>query len=208
MTTQQVRPRIGPNARRVVVLAVISLGVITASAGAGYTAAQITSGDIKNQTIQSWDIHRNGVGADELRHGAAGWSVTGDHIRSNSVRPSDVGGHFRDAVFDRTTAKTANLGGGGEIPVSGFARLEAVPAEAHDLVTGSVTLQADGSLDRATCQLATDNGDQLARASVTLARVDHVSLVGVTTQPGKVYLECGLADASVLGVSMARAELG
>lgn len=82
------------NWRRAAAVTAATAGVIVLSAGAGYTAAMITSADIKNQTIRSADISENGVGASELRHGAAGAAVTSSHIRDNAIRPHDLGDLF------------------------------------------------------------------------------------------------------------------
>jgi hypothetical protein len=58
-------------------LAAVAVGatILTVAAGTGgaVAGAMVTSEDIKNQSIESWDIAHNGVGKSEVRRDSVGW---------------------------------------------------------------------------------------------------------------------------------------
>ncbi|MGH3341553.1 MAG: hypothetical protein ACRDPK_01480 [Carbonactinosporaceae bacterium] len=59
-------------------IALITAGVVVLGSGTAVAAGLITSGDIKNQTIRSWDISEGGVAGSEIRQDAV---HTGDIAR-------------------------------------------------------------------------------------------------------------------------------
>lgn len=73
----------------------VGLGVLTGSliaGGSAFAASQITSGDIANQTIQSWDIAAGGVGQSEIRSaGVDGSEVENQSLHSWDLAPNSVG---------------------------------------------------------------------------------------------------------------------
>lgn len=70
--------------RRVIVAAVAVPAAFLLIAGSATASALITSKDIKNQAIQSWDIARGAVAASEIRNG--------------SIRPWDLDPELRQQV--------------------------------------------------------------------------------------------------------------
>lgn len=83
-------------------MAVPAIALVLASPASG--VAQITSADIKDQTIQSVDIGRSGVGTSEVRNQSltsidlARGSVGASELRNGSVRPWDLEPEFRKFV--------------------------------------------------------------------------------------------------------------
>lgn len=68
-------------------------------AGGGATAASlVTSADIKNQTIKSWDVARDGVGKSEVRSGAVGKSEIRDKAVGERELTDDLAKKVADAM--------------------------------------------------------------------------------------------------------------
>ncbi|MGH3344394.1 MAG: hypothetical protein ACRDPK_16300 [Carbonactinosporaceae bacterium] len=62
-------------------LALVVAGIVVLGSGTAVAANLITSADIKNQTIRSWDISEGGVGGSEVRNGG----VHTEDIATDSV---------------------------------------------------------------------------------------------------------------------------
>lgn len=104
---------------------ILSIGVLAGlmvGGGSAYAAAQITSGDIANQTIQSWDVHRGGVKSSEVANQSLhSWdlarnSVGASEITNRSIGQSDLSSNVQSKL--NTTVKVHNLTvtvGAGEI---------------------------------------------------------------------------------------------
>ncbi|MGH3342388.1 MAG: hypothetical protein ACRDPK_05780 [Carbonactinosporaceae bacterium] len=69
-------------------VALITAGVVVLGSGTAVAAGFITSADIKNQTIRSWDISEGGVGGSEIRSGAVHTSdIAKDQVGSQRLTP-------------------------------------------------------------------------------------------------------------------------
>jgi hypothetical protein len=75
---------------RVVAVAVGAAIVVGMGAGGAVGAAMVTSADIKDQTIQAVDIHRDAVAAPELADG----EVEGKHLSDGLSRRIDTAGEY------------------------------------------------------------------------------------------------------------------
>ncbi|MGH3327898.1 MAG: hypothetical protein ACRDPT_08925 [Streptomycetales bacterium] len=69
--------------------ALVAVGAVVAlSAGGAIAADVVTSADIKNDTIKSWDVDAGGVGTSEVRNGAVGWwDLRADTVREDRLSP-------------------------------------------------------------------------------------------------------------------------
>lgn len=66
---------------RVGAVAIGASAIVVLGGTGAYAATQITSGDIKDQTIQSRDIHSDGVGSNELKDNSATMSKLGSGVQ-------------------------------------------------------------------------------------------------------------------------------
>lgn len=73
---------------------ILSIGVLAGlmvGGGSAYAAAQITSGDIANQTIQSWDVHRGGVKSSEVANQSLhSWDLAPDSVGASEVAEGSI----------------------------------------------------------------------------------------------------------------------
>lgn len=96
--------------RKIIVGSIAVMAMLAVALGGSATAAsQITSADIKDQTIQSIDIAKSGVGTSEVRNQSltsidlARGSVGASELRNGSVQPWDLEAEFRAFVESRGT---------------------------------------------------------------------------------------------------------
>src|SRR5680860_52158 len=68
------------------VIAGATVLVTLGGVGGAVAVGQITSSDIKNQTIQSWDIAKGGVGSSEIRKGSVGWYGELNQFTRNKIK--------------------------------------------------------------------------------------------------------------------------
>lgn len=82
-------------ARRPLVLTAIAVPAAVVLIGGSATAASlITSADIKNQTIESWDIAAGGVASSEVRNQSLqSWDLDRGSVAASELRDGSVGAH-------------------------------------------------------------------------------------------------------------------
>lgn len=101
------------------------LALVLAGAGAGYAAGQITSGQIKDNTVQSKDIKNRTIVAKDVKKGSLGSGVLNRSCKSTTVK---VFGKCVDKVASGPTnnswieAVNACNARGGELPTLGELR--------------------------------------------------------------------------------------
>ncbi|MGH3328929.1 MAG: hypothetical protein ACRDPT_14240 [Streptomycetales bacterium] len=88
-------------------LALVVTGVVVLGSGTAVAAALVTSGDIKNQTIRSWDISEGGVGGSEIRSGA----VHTDDIAKDQVGSQRLTQGVRDKLNEPGPAGADGVSG-------------------------------------------------------------------------------------------------
>lgn len=99
-----------PMSKRQVVGATLMAGLVAAFVSSGTATARdyVTSGDVKNQTLQSWDIAPSGVGRSELRKDSVGWS----EVREGTIDSSELtDGGVKEKDLDAATREKLNAGG-------------------------------------------------------------------------------------------------
>lgn len=82
------------NKRRVVVAAIAVPAAVVLIGGSATAASLITSADIKNQTIESWDIAAGGVASSEVRNQSLqSWDLDRGSVAASELRDGSVGAH-------------------------------------------------------------------------------------------------------------------
>ena len=126
-------------------LALAFLALVAALAGTSYAAVQITSAQIKNNSIKSKDIKDGQVTGKDVKDGSlagadvADGSVTGADVADGSVTGADVkDGSVTRADLDRSCPSTA-------LPVLGACVDKVSNGTATDLTTALATCDARGA---------------------------------------------------------------
>jgi hypothetical protein len=127
---------------------VASLALVIAVGGTSYAASQVTSANIKNNTIKSADIKNNSVASTDIKNS----SVAGKDIKNNSLTGDDVNESTLGTVPKASNADSATqvLNAGA---LSGFGPTSLVRT-ARDAIDGSAVGGTTAPTDAAVANVA------------------------------------------------------
>jgi len=127
---------------------VASLALVIAVGGTSYAASQVTSSNIKNNTIKSADIKNNSVASTDIKNS----SVAGKDVKNNSLTGDDVNESTLGTVPKASSAASATqaLNAGA---LGGFGPTSLVRT-ARDAIDGGAVTGTTGATDAAVANVA------------------------------------------------------